>query len=301
MLALRSTKVRLTESLTLGHGYIVPRADGRIIAGSTLENVGFVKETPRKDCARFLTPPSRSPRPWPTAEIVETWAGLRPGSPDQLPIIGPTDIPGLLIATGHYRNGILLAPVTAKLICDWIVEGKTNFNAQKFSPLRFSAATSHTESRPRHSRRFVVLLATKISEGVRRCAPVRGWADRPKPTLAPARYNCILSASSTIEREMTASTVDPRGSSASGPRVSNTAARPHRRPPPAPIPTPFALCVASPPIPAPAPAVFAIVPMSLPLFEAPMILPSLSVSFAAASPGVSRYRVQIDHVRIRQN
>src|SRR5277367_772798 len=76
---------------------------------------------------------------------------------------------------------------------------------------------------------------------------------------------------------MTASTVDPRGNSASGPRVSNTAANPTAAPTPAPIPTPFALCVASPPIPAPAPAVFAIVPMSLPLFEAPMILPSLSV------------------------
>jgi glycine oxidase len=142
MLALRSTKVQLKKVLRSEHGYIVPRADGRIIAGSTLENVGFVKENTKEglrqifDAAIALAPALAA------AEIVETWAGLRPGSPDQLPIIGPTDIPGLLIATGHYRNGILLAPVTAKLICDWIVEGKTNFNAQKFSPLRFSAATS---------------------------------------------------------------------------------------------------------------------------------------------------------------
>jgi glycine oxidase len=142
MLALRSTKVRLKKVLRSEHGYIVPRADGRIIAGSTLENVGFVKENTKEglrqifDAAIALAPALAA------AEIVETWAGLRPGSPDQLPILGPTDIPGLLIATGHYRNGILLAPVTAKLIRDWIVEGKTNFNAQKFSPLRFSAATS---------------------------------------------------------------------------------------------------------------------------------------------------------------
>src|SRR3984957_13226401 len=120
MLALRRSEFHLTHVLRSDHGYVVPRADGRIIAGSTLENVGFNKET--------------------------TQEGLRPGSPDQLPIIGPTDIPGLLIATGHYRNGILLAPVTAKLICSWIVEGKTNFNAQRFSPLRFSAEKSQTES-----------------------------------------------------------------------------------------------------------------------------------------------------------
>jgi glycine oxidase len=142
MMALRSNKVKLQKVLRSERGYIVPRADGRIIAGSTIENVGFAKNTTQEglrtifDAAIALAPDLAE------AEIVETWAGLRPGTPDHLPIIGPTDIPGLLIATGHYRNGILLAPVTAKLIGDWIVEGKARFGADRFSPLRFAAAIS---------------------------------------------------------------------------------------------------------------------------------------------------------------
>lgn len=142
MIAMRSNKVQLKKVLRSERGYLVPRADGRIIAGSTLENAGFARDTTPEglrtifDAAVALVPALVD------AEIVETWAGLRPGTPDQLPILGPTEIPGLLIATGHYRNGILLAPVTAKLIRDWIVEGKTSLRADKFSPLRFSPANS---------------------------------------------------------------------------------------------------------------------------------------------------------------
>jgi glycine oxidase len=71
------------------------------------------------------------------AEIVETWCGLRPGTPDQLPILGPTDVNGLVMATGHYRNGILLAPITAKLIAEWITERRTSLSWEEFSPMRF--------------------------------------------------------------------------------------------------------------------------------------------------------------------
>ena len=142
MIAMRSNQVKLKKVLRSERGYVVPRSDGRIIAGSTLENVGFARETTPEglraifDAAVALAPALAG------AEIVETWAGLRPGTPDHLPIIGPTDVPGLLIATGHYRNGILLSPVTAKLIREWIVAGKTSFNAEKFSPLRFAGANS---------------------------------------------------------------------------------------------------------------------------------------------------------------
>ena len=138
MLAMRSSKVNLEKVLRSERGYIVPRADGRIIAGSTLENVGFVKDTTPEGLRRIFDAAAAMAPALANAEIVETWAGLRPGTPDQLPIIGPTDVPGLVIATGHYRNGILLAPITAKLIREWIVEGKTSFNAGRFSPLRFS-------------------------------------------------------------------------------------------------------------------------------------------------------------------
>jgi len=147
MLAMRSSKVNLKKVLRSEHGYIVPRVDGRIIAGSTLENVGFVKDTTPEGLSKIFAAAVALAPALADAEIVETWAGLRPGTPDQLPIIGPTDIPGLLIATGHYRNGILLAPITAKLIREWIAEGKTSFDGRRFSPLRFSAKNSGVTTR----------------------------------------------------------------------------------------------------------------------------------------------------------
>ncbi len=152
LLALRSPTVQLKKVLRSEYGYLVPRRDGRIIAGSTVEDAGFVKQvTPRGvrqilDAALELAPALAD------AKIVEDWSGLRPGTPDLLPIIGPTDIAGLWLATGHYRNGILLAPATAKIMRDWIVTGKSNFNAESFSPLRFTAAKSHEHARAHASR-----------------------------------------------------------------------------------------------------------------------------------------------------
>ena len=142
MLALRCNGAGLRRVLRSERGYLVPRGDGRIVAGSTSEEAGFEKRvTPGGmrhvlDAALELFPGLAG------AEIVETWSGLRPGTPDDLPILGPTDIEGLLIATGHYRNGILLAPVTAKLMREWIVDGRTSFDARAFSPLRFSSGRS---------------------------------------------------------------------------------------------------------------------------------------------------------------
>ncbi len=87
------------------------------------------------------------------AEIVETWAGLRPDSPDHLPILGPVDLEGLLFATGHFRSGILLAPITAKLIREWVVEKHTSMDCERFSPLRFletksAARSAASDARP---------------------------------------------------------------------------------------------------------------------------------------------------------
>ncbi len=74
------------------------------------------------------------------AEILETWSGLRPGTPDDLPILGFAGTENLILATGHYRNGILLAPITAKLVRDWLIHGRTSFDTQAFSPSRFRSA-----------------------------------------------------------------------------------------------------------------------------------------------------------------
>jgi len=142
MLALRSATVQLKKVLRSQHGYLVPRRDGRIIAGSTLEDAGFVKEVTPQGVRQILDAAFDLAPALTDAKIVEEWSGLRPGTPDQLPIIGPTDIPGLWLATGHYRNGILLAPATAKIMRDWIVTGKPNFKTESFSPLRFTTAAN---------------------------------------------------------------------------------------------------------------------------------------------------------------
>ena len=121
-------------------GYIVPRDQANpqmLVVGSTLEHAGYQKGVTSGGMEKILSAVNELVPELGPAEIVETWCGLRPGTPDQLPIMGPTDIEGLLMATGHYRNGILLAPVTAKLIAEWITERRTSLNWEEFSPLRF--------------------------------------------------------------------------------------------------------------------------------------------------------------------
>ena len=146
LVALRFANVKLKKVLRSSRGYLVPRRDGRIIAGSTLENAGFVKQVTPEGIRKILEGAKELAPGLAGAEIVEQWAGLRPDSPDHLPIIGPAEMKGLLIATGHYRNGILLAPVTAKIVRDWIVSGKGSFVAERFSPLRFTAARSRART-----------------------------------------------------------------------------------------------------------------------------------------------------------
>jgi glycine oxidase len=147
-IALRPDGLRLKCVLRTGRGYLVPRRDGQIVAGSTCEDAGFDKRvTPEGlrsilDNALEIAPALRS------AAIVDTWSGLRPGTPDDLPILGPTDIRGLLIATGHYRNGILLSAITAKLMREWVTVGGTSFDAASFSPLRFTKAKSQALHAP---------------------------------------------------------------------------------------------------------------------------------------------------------
>lgn len=138
LMALHKENLRLRHVLRTDHGYLVPRKDGRIIAGSTLEDAGFEKGVTPEGMRTILTAATEMIPELESAEIVERWSGLRPGTPDELPILGPADVEGLFIATGHYRNGILLAPITAKLLRDWIVKGKAEFDAGIFSPQRFA-------------------------------------------------------------------------------------------------------------------------------------------------------------------
>lgn len=146
MLALKHPDVRLTRVLRSEKGYLVPRPDGRIIAGSTLEEAGFEKSVTQEGQQKILSAAVELAPALAGAQIIEKWSGLRPGTPDDLPILGPTDIEGLLVATGHYRNGILLAPITAKLVREWITAGKTQSDAGAFSPLRFQNPKSISAS-----------------------------------------------------------------------------------------------------------------------------------------------------------
>ena len=137
MLALRREGLGLRHVLRSERGYLVPRSEGRIVAGSTLEDAGFNKSVTEAGVKQIRESAAELCPDLAEAEVLETWAGLRPGTPDDLPILGPTDAEGLILATGHYRNGILLAPVTAKLVRDWVMRGHTEFDAGAFSPLRF--------------------------------------------------------------------------------------------------------------------------------------------------------------------
>jgi glycine oxidase len=117
--------------------YLLPRAGGIVVVGSTLEEAGFDKAV-IPDTIQALHQRAADLVPvLGEAKIHESWTGLRPGTPDDLPIIGPAAIEGYFAATGHYRNGILLAPITAKILTRMINGGETELDMRPFSPLRF--------------------------------------------------------------------------------------------------------------------------------------------------------------------
>src|SRR6266851_5113708 len=122
MVALRADDLKIDRVLWSEKIYLVPRNDGRIVAGATVEHAGFDKRVTAGGIERILSAAIELAPGLANARIEETWAGLRPDSTDHLPILGPTDIDGLLMATGHFRSGILLTPITARLVREWIAE-----------------------------------------------------------------------------------------------------------------------------------------------------------------------------------
>lgn len=127
-------------------GYIVPRRDGRLLAGSTIEDAGFEKRVTAMGVRSILsTALEISPRIM-SLEVLGFWSGLRPRAGDTLPVLGPcAEIAGVFYATGHYRNGILLAPITGELIAQAIVDNEFPPELNIFSPDRFGMQTiSHS-------------------------------------------------------------------------------------------------------------------------------------------------------------
>jgi len=146
MIALRADGLSIERVLWSDHVYLVPRNDGRILAGATVEYVGFEKKVTLGGLQKIIAAALELAPALADAQVEETWAGLRPDAPDHLPIIGPTDLDGLLIATGHFRSGILLAPVTAQLIREWITTQNVTQDWARFSPMRFSEVAKATNS-----------------------------------------------------------------------------------------------------------------------------------------------------------
>jgi glycine oxidase len=137
ILALRPRELKIERVLWSEQVYLVPRNDGRIVAGATVEYAGFNKELTAGALQKILSSALELAPGLETAQLEETWAGLRPDTPDHLPILGPTDLDGLLIATGHFRSGIFLAPITAQLIREWITLESVTLDWSRFSPMRF--------------------------------------------------------------------------------------------------------------------------------------------------------------------
>ncbi len=119
--------------------YIVPRRDGKIIIGATSEDVGFEPANTLKSVKQLIVNAMRLFPPLQHCTLHETWWGFRPATPDELPILGTSADTNLTLATGHYRNGILLTPITAKLIADLVWHQQadnllSSFSWQRFDP-----------------------------------------------------------------------------------------------------------------------------------------------------------------------
>jgi glycine oxidase len=132
---------RVTHAIRGRDVYLVPKADGRLIVGASNEEMGFDTNPTAGEIYRLLE------RAWETVPgiyeypIEEIQVGLRPGSRDHEPIIGDSEIEGLYFATGHYRNGILLTPITAFELSEWIVTGRKSEVLEPFQISRFHKET----------------------------------------------------------------------------------------------------------------------------------------------------------------
>ena len=138
MLAVRTVPRAVNQIIYGRHMYIVPRPDGETLIGATVEDVGFRREVTLAgleeliQAARHIAPEMMG------LPVIRTWAGLRPGSPDGLPLVGPVEgLPGLILAVGHYRNGILLGPITGVLVKEWLVDHRQSPHLDLLRPERF--------------------------------------------------------------------------------------------------------------------------------------------------------------------
>ena len=137
----------LRHVVWLPRAYLTPRNDGRLIIGATVEERGFDASLTAGGMLALLEGAWRAVPTIEELPIAETWVGFRPGSRDDAPMLGPSGIDGLVVATGHHRNGILLSPVTAAVVSTFVLTGRLPETARPFSPERFAAAPAPVRAR----------------------------------------------------------------------------------------------------------------------------------------------------------
>lgn len=144
MLAIEMPTPPIRHVIYSGRGYLVPRLSGYLIAGSTTEHVGYDKRVTAGGINSIIQRAIEIAPGLTEQAMIETWAGLRPKASsaddeDDWPVLGESPhTRGLIYATGHYRNGILLTPITAKAISELVLRGESSFDIQAFSPKRFT-------------------------------------------------------------------------------------------------------------------------------------------------------------------
>jgi glycine oxidase len=121
-----------------GQVYLVPRADGELVVGATSEETGWDTTVTAGGVYQLLRDAHELVPGLTELPLTECRAGLRPGTPDNAPLLGPSGLPGLLLATGHYRNGVLLAPVTGEALAEALATGELPASARPFGAGRFS-------------------------------------------------------------------------------------------------------------------------------------------------------------------
>jgi glycine oxidase len=132
------TRPPLLEHLVFADGgYLVPRSDGRVVVGSTEEDAGFQKEVTCAGLERLCVRARRVCPALAERPITRSWSGLRPASRDGLPLLGTSELAGLHVAAGHYRNGILLGPITAEIVAALVTSAPPPVDVRAFSPSRF--------------------------------------------------------------------------------------------------------------------------------------------------------------------
>jgi len=138
--------VQASPSVSLEHvvrtpgAYLVPRSSGKILIGTTVEDVGFDKSVNADTIRTMHQAAARYVPALASARVIDSWAGLRPGSPDDLPLIGPTNERNVFLASGLFRNGILLAPAVAEVVAAMVMGEAIDSDMAPFAPSRFASA-----------------------------------------------------------------------------------------------------------------------------------------------------------------